>query len=972
MDFNELALISNSPTRVINTLYNRIEESLNNGGKINVKGDPFSYAVDLIVGTNYGYISRNGDAMASIYPVHARSIKDLSKVMTDEDWIGVFSSPSELTFRWILGEETLNREAIEYTDVDGSQINRYRKLVLPPDAKFTIAGITYLLETPVEIRVLEHGGYQVVYDSSYQNPLKSLVTNAPDKEVINHNGTKWLAIHLPLRQVDVIEGPLEPVNGTAGFSKTITHPDKLYAVRAFITPDGSTTRREMAVVYNNETFDPNMPTLVIDILDDHTFQCSIPTVYLENGTGLGRVTTLTYVTQGEMSRDRASLSDQPIKVEYFDYRNVGGALGPYSAPLRGINEVQSDVITGITGGFNAMSFQELKNTIIYGHRRRQLPVSNSDLTQTLIGMGYDSVKSIDTVTRRLIRTTKDLPIQQNKLFEDEGLARFNSAIGTYTGSIMTSMNEIVASGNAIDNGKRITVLRGAVMDITNQTARIVPVYERDALQNASNQLKIDTMGRKSMVYLPFMYVIDSSNDRAEVRCYRVAKPEIMYQLFRYENANLGVQVSVGMINVISNNNGYVIQIKTKSDDAYKELDDSTVGIQMSFMSTGSNQPAVLRGQLKGRTEDKERIWEFDLRSQFDIDSQNQLDLRGFTQFGRPQAEIRVDLDEQANFIFTYGGDGLVLKSSADFKIDQTLFDKPNIAIIETEYRVIFGKDLGAMYTNIRPMVGPAQYRKYEQNVPAVYPEDVYQTKPGSGELVIIDGKAVLEHRKGEPIINTDGTPRWEHLAGHTMYDENDQPILLAPRELKYFWDFIGFDFNYLLSQDEYDARYVEAVEDFFSNEVNEEIRRVSRTLLDETKIMFKPRSTMGFTQVTLNEGISKTIRTDIRLSVVYYLSDEAMADEDLKTALKTNTHMLSNEKLRKDTFSVSDLTASLRSNDVIDVKVVASAGIDNVDVITNVDDTNGFSVRKVLDQTSDRILTIKEDIEIEFKRHLRN
>lgn len=969
MDFKELELLSNNPSRVIATVYNRLEEAVaNKGGKLNTKGDPFSFCVDLIVGTNYSFISRLGDTTAATYSVHARNLKDLSKEMSDEDWVGVFSEPSGTTVRYIIGEETLNKVAIDYTEADGNLVNVYKKLVLPPDTIFKVAGIPFLLENPVEIRVMQHGGYQVVYDSTYNSPLKPLVSNSPDKEVLRIGGVNYLSIHLPVRQLFVTEDPNIPVNITSGMKKTITHKDKLYAIRAFITPDGSATRSEMSVVYNNEVFDPNQPTLVVDIIDENNFQVSIPTVYLQNGMALGRVTILTYTTMGELNRDRSTLASQQYDIEYFDYRNTKGALDSYSAPFRGINEVRIDCIAPITGGQNAISFNDLKNTIIYGHRRRQIPISNSDLEQTLLAMGYDSAKSVDSVTRRLLRTTKDLPIQENKLFEDESMARFNSSIGTYTGSILTSMEELVASGNAIDNGKRVSILRGAVFDITEQTAKLVPAHEIVTLKGSSNQLKIDVMGNKSMVYLPFLYVIDGNNSRAEVRCYRVTNPEIMYQLFRYENANLGIQVSIGSITVVSDATGYLIEIKTKSSDAYKDLQDNLVGIQLSFKAAGSNSPAVMRGTLKGRTSDKERIWQFKLDSRFDIDSLDQIDLKGFTQFGRPQEEIRVDLDERANFIFTYAGDGLTLKSSADFKIEQSLFDRTNVAIIETEYRVIFGKPLNSLYTRIRPMVGPAQYQKYEQNVPETYEEDIYQYE--NKKLVIVNGQAVLLHRKGDPVKNPDGSPRWLHLAGTTVYNEKGEPVLLEPRKLKYHWDFIGFDFNYMLSQDDYDATYLGLVEDFFANEVNDQIARINAKALDETRIMFKPRSTMGYTQVILNEGISKTIRTDINLSVIYYLNDEGMSDEDLKRVLTNNTHKVANEQLRKDTFSVSELTGILRANDVMDVRIIATAGIDVVDVITNVDDTNGFSVKKVLDQTSDRLLTIKEDIEIVFKRHL--
>lgn len=970
MTFEELQQYSNNPARAINRVFQDIEDTIGVGpGSINAKGHPFAYLIDMVVASQYNFITRNGDGIARRFPVHARTVQDLTPSMSDEDWHGVFSEPSECTFRWIIAEEELYRKAIPFTETASGAINRYNKLVLPQDTVFTVANIPFLLENPVEIRVMEHGGVQVVYDSSNPNPLRPLVTNSPDKDILDIDGRRYLCIVLPIRQLAVKEHPNRPVNAATGFSQAIEYTDKLYAIRAFITPDGSSKRSEMAVVYNNDVYDPAQPTLTVDLINDGTFQASIPSVYLQNGTGLGRVTILVYTTRGVLETDLSTMSTKQHSVAYYDFNNAAGKLGSYSDPLRKINDVTTDTITPITGGLNAATFQEMKNLVIYGHRRRQIPVSNNDLTQTLLRNGFENVKAIDFVTNRMYRTTKDLPIQQNKLFDGENISRINSSIGTYTGTYLAAIDELVASGNAIDNNKRITIPRGAVFDITEQTAALIPKHEADRLRGASNQIKIDTMSERSMVYTPFMYVIDTSDNRASIRTYRVDRPLIKYQTFRYQNANLGITAGVGAINIKVTKESYIIELRTNSSDSYKELPDAVVGIQLNLPTSGTTAPAVMRGNLKGIDKTtKERIWEFVIPTRFDIDVGDEIDLRGMNQFGREQEVVRSLLDTVATFIFTYTNDGQVLTSTSDGKIDQTLFNGVTISIVETDYKLTFGKRLSALYTRIRPIVGPAQYAKYTDNVPAVYAEDVYEYK--DKKLVIKDGKAVILHRKGEVRLNAQGGPVWEHEKGTTVFDQDGKPVLLHPRKLKYHWDFLGFDFNYILSEDAYDSDYVGLVEDFFANEVNDWLEELNRVTLDETVIMFKPRSTMGFTQVILNEGVEKTIRTDVDFVITYYLTDEGMTDNDLKTSLTRNTHIVTNEHLRRRTFSVSELNKVLKTPDVLDIKIIATAGAEPVDVITNIDDTNGFSVTKELDQTSDQLLTIKEGIEILFKRHM--
>jgi hypothetical protein len=150
-------------------------------------------------------------------------------------------------------------------------------------------------------------------------------------------------------------------------------------------------------------------------------------------------------------------------------------------------------------------------------------------------------------------------------------------------------------------------------------------------------------------------------------------------------------------------------------------------------------------------------------------------------------------------------------------------------------------------------------------VPEVYKEDQYEyvdyTDPVTGvtirKLKLVNGVPVIKYHRGEQVFTEAGEPVWRFLKGQTVYDSNDNPIELSPRKMKYYWDFIGFDFNYLISQDQYDTDYMNTVEDFFVDQVVAELDSYNKITLDETLLVFKPRSTMGFTKVVINEGIER-------------------------------------------------------------------------------------------------------------------
>jgi hypothetical protein len=982
MTFDELNRISNNPSRVIATIFNNIESTFNaQQGTLNSSDHPFAFMVDLVTGTQYGFISRLGDAEASQFRVHARNIGDLSKTMSDEDWYGVYGTPSGTTIRFIIAEETLDEIAIRYTETSGTLENSYRKLVIPPDTQFDIAGIPFLLENPVEIRVMDHGGYEVVYDSTRQSKLNPLSTNTPDVTYLDIDRLRYLAIHLPVRQLEITAYPNKPINGTAGFKDVITYSDDIYAVRAFITPDGSTRRSEMAVIYNNENYDPNQATLVVDLKTDTTFEVSVPPVYTQNGLiTSARITILVYTTKGEMYRDLSTLTNQYFKYAFYDYGNDNGSLNQFEKPLATVNTLLVDVLDPITGGQSAMEFQALKDMLIYGHRQRLIPISNNDISQFLLTNGYSSVKSIDMITDRLYRVTKNLPVQASKLYTDSSVASFNSAMGVNVASILTSLEELIASGWGLDNGLRVTLPQRSVIDITQQTPFLVPKSQYQTLKDSTNQNKIDTMAKRTMVYTPFAYVFDTTKNRAVTRIYRLNHPTIRYQTFRFENASLGLQVSVGNIGIEHTDDGYRITIQTSSTDAYQKLSNDVVGLQLSFTPSGVASPITMRAKLAGVTEDKERRFVFDIPSKFDITDADLIGVTGFNQFGQPASTSFVDLQTTATFIFTLGGSGLTLTSASDMKVDQTLFSGTNISIIETDYVVQFGRNMGSLYTRIRPMVGDAQYKKYEADVPELYEKDVYQYQTVTGpdgttirKLVLVDGLPVIEHSAGTQVMDSSGNPVWRFLKGQTVFDDQNQPVLLEPRKMKYYWDFIGFDFSYILSQDQYDTDYMESTEAFFVDQVVAQLDNFNTIVLDETKLVFKPRSTMGYTRTIVNEMIERTLKNDLTFSVVYMLTQNGMRNQNLKDNLNTSTHTVINNMLLKDTVSHSGIVSALKDNggsEIIDIHLTVSAGGYEIDAITNVDTTNGFSVAKNIEQTADKFLTIKEAIEIQFKRHL--
>lgn len=974
--YSDLERITNNPNRVVSTVFDLIEASIDSTevGTLNGAVDPFTFCIDFITGNNHVFTTRLADAISTGYPVHARSIADLANHMSDEDWDGVFAEPSGTSIRFLIPISEIERTAIAYETLDNELLNFYRKLVIPKDTTIKIIDCDFWLEHAVEIRLMEHGGIQVLYDTTQTSPFKTLGTNYPEREFITLSGKRYVAIYLPVRQVSIKEIPNKASNDVVGFSLIQSYTDKLYKIRAFIQPWGSSRRQEMSIIFNRNNYDPNFPTMTIDLLDNNQFRASIPTVYLENGLGIGDVTLLVYTTKGVYERDLRNLTQNYYSPAYYNYEASKGALGTYEIPFKTMDDVLISSTAPITGGSDGKSFEDLKNTIIYGHRKRDIPISTVDLTQRFADAGYSTIKSIDYPNSRLFRVTKALPVQDEKKYEGAESVSFNSSLGIFVGSILTSLNELNELGVGKLNGKRFTMFPGTVFDVTNGEAVVWGSSDTKALLNASAQSKIDTLAAKTLVSNPYYYVLDATNDQARLRPYYMDEPSVIEQTFFYENPYLGITlgVSKGGITVEkkADGSGYYLQIVTSSSDGYKDIDDDKLGVQIAFDVNNGDARKTARGYLVGKNKDKERMWGFDLDTDFDIDFNHLIYFKGFRQFGEAKETVSANLSQSTSFIFTYEGDSTREKSTADVKIDQTLFDGQVTAIVETEFVIEFGRFLKHLYYSVRPMVGYQQYQRYTQDIPETYPADVFKYE--GGEMVIVDGKGVIEHKKGDPMYNSSGGLMIKHRKNDPIRNDDGELVPLGERDIKYYWDFVGFDYAYTLSQDEYDKEYYSKIKSYIGINIMDEIELISPSRIERTNILFKPRSTVGFTRVVVNEGQEIDIRNDMRFSIVYYLTKEGYSNKNLKTSLRTNSHKATNSVLLKNTVSRSDLIKALRpssEDNVVDVNVTITSGDRVIDVVSNIDNTNGFAVRKKLTVTGDGFLTIEEDIDVGFREH---
>lgn len=962
MTSEELDLYMNNPSRIINRVISDVEQAnADKGFTITGKGHPFSYAIDMIVASSYNLLNRSSDGFANVYSVHARNVKNLSRNMSDDEWWGMFAVPSSTVMQYAISENDIKKLAVPYTEVSGNTTSNYRKLVIPKDTEIDVYGVRFAIETAIEIRLMDNGSYQTVYDLNNTSPFNTISNNLLDKEVTTRNGVTYLFITIPVRQLAcTVKRGLGSTLASGLPKDTFTYTDRLYAIRAFITRASDGQTEEMSVSYDAATFDPFKATLTVDLdTSTNSFTYTIPEVYINSGLGVGKVTLMVYTTLGVQEKNISEIGAENFNPIYMDNRYDKDRLDAYATPIRGVEVSAWKCIESITGGVNNRSFDSIRQSRIYGAKVDNSPISDKQLAFTLSQYGYDNVKAIDFVSGKLYQTTRELPVQDNK--------SFSSAMGCYLGSTLQTIEELVASGTVYDNGQRITIPPNTLYDVTTGSTRLVTQLNKDKYLTSTNDEKINLINNNTFVYNPFYNVIDTTENQILSRTYHLDDPTIQYQLYEFENTRLAIDVGVGSVNMRQDANGYYLELVTKSGESYKALADDAIGMQLSFTPFGSNTPAAMAATLVGNTAENERVYRFTIPSQYDVDVNDNLYLDGFNQFGNLNNHLPTNLVQEFTLLFVMQGGTGAEKTDSDLKIDSTVFTGNWLAITESSYRLKFGERLGNLFTRVRPLVGEAQYKKWDIDVPATYEKN--ELKRVNGEIVFdTNGDPILEHRAGDIVYNENGSIRYLHLATDLVY-ENDKPVKLAPRKLKYHFDFVTFDAAYFFSTDSFDKTFALDTKNYFVNIIMRDIKAFQARCIEETVLLFKPKSKLGVDNVIINAKFSTKVRKDLRFSIIYYLDKVGIKDVNLQAALKLAAPVAINEVLLKPTFSSDDLTKALRSANTVGVRVNALADDIEIDVISSTDLTSGFSVKKILQANSDGLLSVREDIEVDFRLH---
>lgn len=962
--------LRNDPSLMMDYALDLLDQNMDGTVDIMNATNPAMFAFELVALTGAAVMQNHTDQYTAFYPKMARSYSDLYRNMSDEDYKDRFCTPSRITTNFIFNADEIRTRAVQLDSDGNDDIDSvYSKMVIPRNTEITVMDVTFSLEYPIEIRVMKHGGFVVVYDVSQPTPLMTVETNQLTWKTAIYNGVELLYITVPLRQFDA-NPYYGQITNISGFRNTFPlNGDQFYYVRVFTRANVTDAWEEAYVTHSDLVYDNAKLTFVAQVLED-SVKMVLPEIYISNRLGVGRqVRTDVYTSKGELIIETLSLTTSSISAVYRDFNYEDGVLDKYATPLTVFNEKTMSITSGVVGGANGTTIDQLREDVIYAANQTTLPITEAQVSKTLSDLGYGSLKSEDTVTQRIYHATRSLNAQANK-------SDISTPAGTGIVTLQASMAQLVSNSSVRDNGNRITLTPTALYRLTSGIYNMVSDAELGVINTSGLDTRAVTINNNVFMYSPFYMVLDANNDAFTTRVYDLDNPSVPSRVFSYENNSIGVELVADSFTFTKTANGYRATVVTSSGDYYKNLLDTDVACQLLFMPEGETNYGYLNGTMIGRTSTRERVWQFDIDSNLDITDEDEIILTSFGQFGNSPSKLRSVLEKNfilLNCIAVNKSPNDVVFSDSDKKLGAFYLPQQFVVVTEQSYDVVMGKALTYLYQRSRSVVSDIEYQKYDVDVPWRYAETTYQRDPITNQLVFdANNQPIIIHAKGDIMYDAENNIIYRYRIGDIKSDEQGNPIPLNERVVMREIDIVGLDGVYYFTGNALDQSYITTVITDLVDWVTQDMAQVKSQLIEKTTVSLRPKQTLGLINIVANAREDRQISAAIGFDVTFYMTDNGYKNTSLRDNLSGKVSAAIAGVIAKATYGLTDLVDALkpyRTSDVVDIEFKALGVNNDIKVMTALDDTMRCAIKKRVDVASDNTLTVKEDIAITFLKH---
>lgn len=930
--------------------------------------NPFVFSLETAACSTAAFMEQLAAESRRRYPLLAQTQEDLYLHMSDKDYANRFAIPAVANFVLRFPKEQL-LAAMKLEPATG-----YLKLTIPRNTFFQVAGYTFSLQYPIDIRQLAHGGLQVSYNNDVESPLQQLETNAIDYFIDTSITGDFVRFTVPATQFS-IKQQIMSITKAGTTSTTITFEDQFYYARVYYQNTVTGKWVEMTTTHAESVYDIADPTAVLRV-DGQTVNITIPQVYVNTGLLNSKIRVDVYQSKGAVNIQMADYPMNSFSATWksFDSNDLKNT---YSAGLPNIS-VSAYSDDTVISGKNAMPVSQLRDNVIMNTTGPiDDSISPAQIKTKLVNKGYDIVTHIDNITDRVFLATRSMPNPSVKVqttgstVSDQLLTAAAASIETLT----LSMESLAQLPSVVDNGTSITITPDTIYQIIDGITQPVTASEMARLKGLTPDKLALEVTDGSYLYTPYHYVLDSGNKAFETRPYYLDGPVADSKLFVRQNDTTLINVATGTYGIVRTETGYLVQIVTSSDDAYKDIADNQAFVQLAYIPVGERDRAYVNGVLVGKTSSGERIYNFDLSTTYNVDSDDNIELTKFMMYNTDARVTKSPLSNQFDILYSTSQQmtPYFVASDIDGVLGRHLLPQGISGISWEKLRVKFGDSLAMLWTRARTITSSIQYQSWQVDVPNLYKADVYLRDENGSAITIVDGAPVMQilHKKGDPILDVNGSPTFEHRKGDIMLDSQGNPVPANPRGLTRQFDLLLIEGVYWFATDSTTANYRKALTKALVSWLVDDLGGFKGTLLDQTRIYFYPKTTSGVVSVYVGENVQRSILAGQSFTVTLTVPKQVYSNPVLRARLEQSTVTTLIESVKKKTVSNSDQLDDLKKTYGDDVLSIQLNGLGDAQypIVSMVNDTDRLSIRKRLTALADGTLIAEDDVTVLWVQH---
>lgn len=961
---NNIRLVRFNPTEIQRYVHRLIPDISNGEHDVIDPSNPFTFVIEAACTLAASNMTENSANNRRQYATAAQSKPELYRHMADHDLTDIFALPCTAPFFFAFSREELQTAMVQ---VPGTDI---KKLVIPRNTTVTIAGITFSIQYPIEIRQMGHGGIQVVWDTEYVSPLFNIETNLIESQFIRDAaGVELLVFSVPMQQFSIVSLQ-DTVSLARKFTMNIAIEHQYYFCRVWVERvNGGWV--ELPITYSQEIYPSNRPTAII-LVNGKDITVELPIIYMKSGAITGKIRADVYQTQGPLSLDLSGYDAKEFVANWLAIDK--SEQTQYVAPLKNIQTLMAYSVSIVSGGKNAMTFEQLKQRVIdnsFGHPL--LPITPAQAQSRLERKGYNIVKNIDNLTDRIFKATRAMPQP-----EDPQLITAASA-GIHT--LTETMQNLSMLSTAYENDEVITLTPKTMYALDGGLIRVCSDAERDAIDALPGDKKAILITEGSYFFSPFHYVLDGSDNKFSARAYYLDSPKVNSRTFVSENDTTMLQVSIGNYLIERTALGWQLFVTTASSQAWKNLMVERQFATIGYRPDRTGDMAYIRGEMVATLDSGEQVWRFNINTTYDINSNHEIMISNANMYEVSEQFHRASLTEDFELFFSTSEPMPMGWNSSNFDqlIGAFLVDHSAVGVTRERLNITLGYPLENLWSRARSVAGENNYARWDVDVPAKWESDVYVTDPVTGvaKYTVVNGKVVFQklHSAGDVKTDGDGNVIYKYRKGDIKHDAYGKPIVIDGRSIVRQMDLFLLEAPYFLATTQVTQDYLKRLVGTLVGWVTDDLTEINRALLDKTKIFYTPTQNVGLVDVIYGAGLKTTINASQYFNLKLYVRDSVYKNEELKEKIRSSSVSTIASCLTAKTVSTSDIVNALKNvyqDDVLSFEIEGLGGVNKLSLCTMVDDSVRLTLRKRLVYRVDQTFAVEEDVNVEFVPHERS